>query len=123
MVKPFGVFTEFAKATFQRGVLHGHVIAIAQQTTLYSFDQVRATRSHVQILSGIEQGIPDGHAVSTVFDINLVAALFGIARAGNDEGRVGKSQSFMAEKADVMHVAAKNPFHEGIGFRALHGQW
>ena len=64
-----------------RGILPRHVVAVGQQAALDPLDQVRAAGAHLQVLPGLEERIPQRLAQIAVGEIDLKAALLGIARA------------------------------------------
>ena len=105
-----------------RGVVFGHVIAIAQQSALDPLDPVGASGAHIQIAPCLHQRVPQGHADVAAFDIDLEPALLGITRARDHHVAALEIEMAKAEEPDRAHRVAKDARHQLIGFRPLHRQ-
>ena len=111
---------EFAHATFQRVVLQRELVAIGQQATLDALDQVRAAGRDVEGLPSLPDQVPQGRAHPAVIEVDLEAALLGVATALHQLAGTLEVDVVEVEEADAAHRFAKHPGHQVLGLRALH---
>ena len=111
---------EFAHATFQRVVLQRELVAIGQQAALDALDQVRAAGRDVEGLPGLPDQVPQGRAQPAVIEVDLEAALLGVATALHQLAGTLEVDVIEVEEADAAHHFAKYLGHQVLGLRALH---
>ena len=92
-----------------------------EQGPLYALDEIRAARSHTEVLAGGEQSVPQGLPAGCIVDVDLESALLGPSRSCRHEFVAGEGQHRKAEEADVAHLIAEHSRKEIVRLGPLNG--